>query len=216
MEALLKIILPYFFCSLAAYLAGAVNFAWLVARQRGIDIRKKGSGNPGTTNVGRVMGLSAAAVVFVGDVLKAAAMVFAARFLFSESPGIGEVTTLSCVLGHMYPFYLDFKGGKGVAVLLGAALGTNVRMFLLLIGVLLVIAFLTDHLFLGNLSAVAGFWIWSFLAGGHPAELAVLFVAVGLSFWKHRGNFKRLFAGEEKGLRKTFREKREKKRSERS
>lgn len=207
MDELLKIVLPYFFCCLAAYLAGAVNFAWIVARKRGIDIQHKGSGNPGTTNVGRVMGLSAAAVVFVGDVLKAAAMVFAARFLFSNSSGIGEAATLSCVLGHMYPFYLDFKGGKGVAVLLGAALGTNWRVFFLLIGVLLVVAFLSDHLFLGNLSAIAGFWLWSFLSGKGPAQLLALFVAVGLSFWKHRGNFARLFAGQEKSFRQSIREK---------
>lgn len=206
MDALLKNILPYFFCSLAAYLAGAVNFAWIVARKKGIDIQHKGSGNPGTTNVGRVMGLSAAAVVFVGDVLKAAAMVFAARFLFSDFPGIGEVTTLACVLGHMYPFYLDFKGGKGVAVLLGAALGTDWKVFFLLIGVLLVIAFLSDHLFLGNLSAVAGFWLWSFLSGKQPLELLALFIAVGLSFWKHQGNFSRLFAGQEKSLRASVRD----------
>ena len=206
MDALLKNILPYFFCSLAAYLAGAVNFAWIVARKKGIDIQHKGSGNPGTTNVGRVMGLSAAAVVFVGDVLKAAAMVFAARFLFSDFPGIGEVTTLACVLGHMYPFYLDFKGGKGVAVLLGAALGTDWKVFFLLIGVLLVIAFRSDHLFLGNLSAVAGFWLWSFLSGKQPLELLALFIAVGLSFWKHRGNFSRLFAGQEKSLRASVRD----------
>ncbi|MBQ3866805.1 MAG: glycerol-3-phosphate acyltransferase [Clostridia bacterium] len=207
MDAVLKIILPYFFCSLAAYLAGAVNFAWIVARKKGIDIQHKGSGNPGTTNVGRVMGLSAAAVVFVGDVLKAAAMVFAARFLFSDSPGIGEVTTLACVLGHMYPFYLDFKGGKGVAVLLGASLGTDWQVFFLLIAVLLVIAFLSDHLFLGNLSAAAGFWLWSFLSGKRPMELLALFIAVGLSFWKHRGNFARLFAGQEKSLRASVRDK---------
>ena len=94
MNAFLKNILPYFFCSLAAYLAGTVNFAWLIARSRGIDIRAAGSGNPGTTNAGRVMGLSTGVLVFVGDVLKSAAMVFAARFLFTDSPCIGAVTAL--------------------------------------------------------------------------------------------------------------------------
>ena len=77
----------------------------------------------------------------------------------------------------------------------------------LLIAILLVIAFLSDHLFLGNLSAVAGFWVWSFLSGKRPVELAALFIAVALSFWKHRGNFARLFAGQEKGIRKSVREK---------
>ena len=209
MDQLLRSILPYVFCSLSAYLAGTVNFAWLIARSRGIDIRAAGSGNPGTTNAGRVMGLSTGVLVFVGDVLKAAAMVFAARFLFTDSPCIGSVTTLACVLGHMYPFYLDFQGGKGIAVLLGAALGTDLRVF---IGLLLVIAFvavLTDYLFLGNLAAVLGFWLWSFLSGERPMELVLLGVAVALSFWRHRGNFARLFAGKEKGLRTSFREKKQ-------
>ena len=144
MNAFLKNILPYFFCSLAAYLAGTVNFAWLIARSRGIDIRAAGSGNPGTTNAGRVMGLSTGVLVFVGDVLKSAAMVFAARFLFTDSPCIGAVTALACVLGHMYPFYLDFQGGKGIAVLLGAALGTDLRVFILLLLVIAAVAVLSD------------------------------------------------------------------------
>lgn len=207
MNAFLKNILPYFFCSLAAYLAGTVNFAWLIARSRGIDIRAAGSGNPGTTNAGRVMGLSTGVLVFVGDVLKSAAMVFAARFLFTDSPCIGAVTALACVLGHMYPFYLDFQGGKGIAVLLGAALGTDLQVFILLLLVIAAVAVLSDYLFLGNLAAVAGFWLWTFFSGGKPMELLLLGIAVALSFWRHRGNFSRLFAGKEKGLRTSLKEK---------
>ncbi len=215
MYAVLKKVLPYIFCAMAAYLAGTVNFAWLVARARGVDIRTQGSGNPGTTNAGRVMGLGAAVLVFIGDVLKSAGMVFAADFLFSGSPAIGMVTALSCVLGHMFPFYLDFKGGKGVAVLLGAALGTDWRLFLALLIGIVVVAFFTDHLFLGNLSAVAGFWLWCLFSGRGPVDLLLLGIAVALSFWRHRGNFSRLFAGKEKGIRTTFAEKR-RKRAEKS
>lgn len=74
MQTFLKTVLPYVFCILAGYLAGAVNFAWLLAKKRGFDIRTKGSGNAGTTNAGRTMGSGVAAVVFLCDALKSALM----------------------------------------------------------------------------------------------------------------------------------------------
>ena len=132
MQAFLKTVLPYVFCILAGYLAGAVNFAWLLAKKRGFDIRTKGSGNAGTTNAGRTMGSGVAAVVFLCDALKSALMVWLAGFLFHSSPSIQTVTMAACVAGHLYPFYLEFQGGKGIAVLLGSALALDWRLFLIL------------------------------------------------------------------------------------
>ena len=201
MYAFLKTALPYIFCFAAAYLAGTVNFAWLTARRHGFDIRTRGSGNPGTTNAGRTMGLAAGAAVFIGDVVKSSAVVFCAGFLFPECPVIRMTTTVGCVMGHMYPFYLDYKGGKGIAVLLGSALAMDWRMFLALLVGIAVITFLTDYLFIGNLAAIAGYWIWCLLAGFRPLELILLLGLVVLSFWKHRGNIARLIAGKEVGIR---------------
>ena len=133
MQAFLKTVLPYVFCILAGYLAGAVNFAWLLAKKRGFDIRTKGSGNAGTTNAGRTMGSGVAAVVFLCDALKSALMVWLAGFLFHSSPSIQTVTMAACVAGHLYPFYLEFQGGKGIAVLLGSALALDWRLFLILV-----------------------------------------------------------------------------------
>ena len=133
MQTFLKTVLPYVFCILAGYLAGAVNFAWLLAKKRGFDIRTKGSGNAGTTNAGRTMGSGVAAVVFLCDALKSALMVWLAGFLFHSSPSIQTVTMAACVAGHLYPFYLEFQGGKGIAVLLGSALALDWRLFLILV-----------------------------------------------------------------------------------
>jgi len=201
MYAFLKTVLPYIFCFIAAYLAGTVNFAWLTARKRGFDIRTRGSGNPGTTNAGRTMGLGAGAVVFIGDVVKSSAMVFSAGFLFPHSPAIQMVTTVGCVMGHMYPFYLDFKGGKGIAVLLGSALALDWKMFLILLAGIVAITFLTDYLFIGNLTAIVGYWIWCLLSGRSTVELVLLGCMVALSLWKHRGNISRLISGREVGIR---------------
>ena len=179
MQTFLKTVLPYVFCILAGYLAGAVNFAWLLAKKRGFDIRTKGSGNAGTTNAGRTMGSGVAAVVFLCDALKSALMVWLAGFLFHSSPSIQTVTMAACVAGHLYPFYLEFQGGKGVAV----------------------ITFITDYMFIGTLSASVGYLVWCILTGRSGWDIAIMAATVALIFWKHRKNFARLVKGKELGIR---------------
>ena len=201
MQAFLKTVLPYVFCALAGYLAGAVNFAWLLAKKRGFDIRTKGSGNAGTTNAGRTMGSGAAAVVFVCDALKSALMVWLADFLFHSSPSIQTVTMAACVAGHLYPFYLEFQGGKGIAVLLGSALALDWRLFLILVAGVAVITFITDYMFIGTLSASVGYLVWCILTGRSGWDIAIMAATVALIFWKHRKNFVRLVKGKELGIR---------------
>ena len=111
MQTFLKTVLPYVFCILAGYLAGAVNFAWLLAKKRGFDIRTKGSGNAGTTNAGRTMGSGVAAVVFLCDALKSALMVWLAGFLFHSSPSIQTVTMAACV--PYAPRHTSMRGRPG-------------------------------------------------------------------------------------------------------
>ena len=201
MQAFLKTVLPYVFCALAGYLAGAVNFAWLLAKKRGFDIRTKGSGNAGTTNAGRTMGSGAAAVVFVCDALKSALMVWLADFLFHSSSSIQTVTMAACVAGHLYPFYLEFQGGKGIAVLLGGALALDWRLFLILVAGVAVITFITDYMFIGTLSASVGYLVWCILTGRSGWDIAIMAATVALIFWKHRKNFVRLVKGKELGIR---------------
>ena len=204
MHDFLKTIPPYLFCILAGYLAGAVNFAWLVAKKRGFDIRTKGSGNAGTTNAGRTMGSGVAVLVFVCDALKSAVMVWLAGLLFRSSPSIQTVTMAACVVGHLYPFYLEFQGGKGIAVLLGSALALDWRLFLILLAGVVVITFVTDYMFIGTLSASVAYLVWSILTGRSGWDIAILAVVVALIFWKHRKNFVRLVKGKELGIRASF------------
>lgn len=204
MDAFLDLILPYVFCAYAAYLAGTVNFAWLFAKKRGFDIRTRGSGNPGTTNAGRTMGLAVAALVFVLDVCKSALMVYMAGRFFGYCPAIRTVTIAACVLGHSFPFYLDFQGGKGIAVLLGSALAMDWRVFLVLLVGIAVLILLTDYMFIATLTATAGYWLWFYLSGKSLADVAILGVVVAMIFYKHRSNFARFFAGKELGLRSSF------------
>lgn len=204
LQKAIRIILPYIFCVVSGYLAGTVNFAWLIAKKKGFDIRTKGSCSAGTTNAGRTMGLPVAMVVFVCDVCKAAGMVFLAGYLFADCPSIQTVTSAACVAGHLYPFYLEFHGGKGIAVLMGSALALDWRLFLILLATTLLITFISDYMFLGTLTASAAYWVWYVLSGRSLWDLAVMFCVVGLIFWKHRGNFRRFAEGREMGIRSSF------------
>jgi acyl-phosphate glycerol 3-phosphate acyltransferase len=105
---------------LAAYLLGAVPFGYLVARLRGVDIFKAGSGNIGATNVGRVLGRKFGLFVFVLDFLKGAVPVAVVRYLLPEQPWAAVAAGLAAFVGHMFPVYLRFRGGKGVATGTGA------------------------------------------------------------------------------------------------
>ena len=200
----LQITLPYVFCLLAAYLAGSVNFAWLLAKRRGFDIRSRGSCNAGATNAGRTMGPLTALLVFSLDACKAAGVVYLSGFLFPESPSLPAATALGCVVGHLFPFYLEFRGGKGVSVLMGSALALDWRLFLLLLAWTAAVSCLSDYMFIGTLTAAVGYVVWFWLRGRPAWDLALMILSVGLIFWQHRKNFRRFFAGKELGLHATF------------
>jgi len=201
--------LPYIFCILSGYLMGTVNFAWLIAKAKGFDIRTKGSNNAGTTNAGRTMGIPTGILVLLCDIGKSALMVWLAGAVFSSSPSIEAVMIAALVAGHMYPFYLEFKGGKGVAVLLGSALALDWRLCLVMligIGICIVI---TDYMFVGTLLAAVCYWVWFLVCGRNLADLILMFFMVAMVFFKHRANFARLIAGKELGMRASFLKKKE-------
>ena len=104
---------------IVAYLIGSVNFAILFSRRQGSDVRDSGSGNAGTTNMIRVYGRKVGVAVFVCDFLKAALAVFLG-ILFMPADGFGYLAAVFCMLGHIFPIYFNFRGGKGVAVFVGA------------------------------------------------------------------------------------------------
>ena len=131
-------------------------------------------------------------------------MVWLAGALFGNSPNIEVVMIAALVAGHMYPFYLEFKGGKGIAVLLGSALALDWRLFLVMLAGIGLIILISDYMFVGTLMASVCYWVWFLVSGRDTVDLAVMFVLVALVFWKHRANFARLTAGKELGVRASF------------
>jgi glycerol-3-phosphate acyltransferase PlsY len=185
-----------------AYLLGSVPFAFLVTRRRGIDLRHKGSGNLGATNVLRTAGVWPAVIVMLLDVLKGSAAVFAAQAITS---GIAAPVAagLASILGHIYPPWLGFRGGKGVAtaagvfaVLAPAALGIAVVVFVITVVV-------TRFVSAGSVAAAIALVIAAAVTNAPGPVVAGAAGAATMILFRHRANMERLVAGTERrvGLR---------------
>ncbi len=180
-----------------AYLVGSVSSAILVARALGLeDPRNVGSKNPGATNILRYGGRLAAVLTLLGDVLKGIVPVTLAHLL-THSPGILAATALAAFIGHLYPLFFGFKGGKGVATALGVWTAINPWIGLLLILTWAVTAAITRYSSLSGLVAAALAPIYVAWLMPSWAYVSVMFIISGLLFYRHWPNIQRLRAGEE-------------------
>ncbi|MBF0155353.1 MAG: glycerol-3-phosphate 1-O-acyltransferase PlsY [Magnetococcales bacterium] len=181
-----------------AYLIGAIPFGLIVGRMVGAgDIRTQGSGNIGATNVLRVAGRRAGAVALFLDIGKGALVAGSAAWLFGSDSVVAAAAVLSAFLGHLYPVYLRFRGGKGVAVALGALLAWTPLSGLLMAVTWLGMAKLVR---ISSLSALTAFVVGPLSLGWLPAPplAPVVHGAITLLvFWRHRANIRRLLTGTE-------------------
>jgi len=181
----------------AGYLLGSLSSAIITCRLLGLpDPRSQGSGNPGATNVLRIGGKKAAAITLIGDMLKGLLPVLAAKLLGADV-SIQAAVAVAAFLGHLYPLFFGFKGGKGVATALGVLLGLHWPVGLLTIATWLVIAKVFKISSLAALLAilVTPLYIW-WLIPKQSLSIAMLFMGT-LLFWRHRSNIKGLLAGRE-------------------
>ena len=181
----------------AGYLLGSIATAVLVSRALGADDpRTGGSGNPGATNVLRLAGRRAAVLTLAGDIVKGIVPVLVAR-AFDLPPGLVALVGLAAFLGHLYPVFFGFQGGKGVATALGVLLAMQPLLGGSVLATWLVVAGVTRYSSLAALvaSVLAPACAW-FLSGDPGVFGAVSIMAV-LLVWRHRANIRRLRAGEE-------------------
>lgn len=198
-------------CLLAGYLFGLLQSGFLYGKLHNIDIRNYGSGNSGTTNALRVMGPKAGALVFIGDFLKALIPCLLVRFFFREQPDMIYLlilyTSFGVILGHNYPFYLNFKGGKGIAATAGLIVALDLRLMLLCLVAFLLIVAVTRYVSLGSLVVATILLVWLIIFGSNgtygvssgmlPEYYIMAALISGLAFWRHRANIVRLVRGRE-------------------
>ena len=207
-------------CFLIGYALGLVQTAYIVGKCKGIDIRNYGSGNSGTTNALRVLGTKAGLIVFAGDMLKAIITAIIIRFTFAQMyPELRFLLIIyggaGCILAHDFPFYMHFKGGKGIAATGGMILAFHGSFFFPGLAYFFVPYLITHYVSLGSLILYAGFFIQLVVTGQmnlfgiydgiSQASLNEMYIIAGflmiLAYWQHRANIVRLIKGEE---RKTY------------
>ena len=184
---------------IAAYLIGSIPFAWLVARRRGTDLRQVGSGNLGAANVMRSSGVSAGAMVAALDIAKGAASVWLAARV-GDGAELPAAAGLAAIIGHIYPIWLRFRGGKGVATACGVfAVLTPLAMPVAIV-IFTATVWMTKYISLGSVLATMALPPVAYALGSpSPAVLAATAAAILIVF-RHRSNLMRLRMGTERRI----------------
>jgi len=189
---------------LAAYLLGSIPFGVVVARARGVDLRGVGSGNIGATNAARALGKKLGALVLLLDALKGFAPVLAARLVLARAPHadcLVATTALLAFAGHLFPLYLRFRGGKGVATALGVFLALSPLAALGAFAIYALTYVVTRISSLGSLTAAAAFVpLLYFLSARNRVLTALAAVIVVAIVASHHENLRRLLRREERRL----------------
>ena len=192
------------FIILMGYLLGCSNMAWYLAKLKKADLRSGGSGNLGASNAVVLLGWKAGVLTAVHDIGKAVLAVLIARWLFPEIEYIDTVAGVSCVLGHIFPFYLKFRGGKGFASYWGMTLALNWKLALAIAVAVIAVTILTDYIVCGTLTTIFSVPVYMVFARGWIIAL-ILFIATAVIFVKHWENYPRMLNGTELGLRSAIR-----------
>lgn len=183
-----------------AYLLGSVPFALVIGKGLyGVDVREKGSGNTGTTNVFRVLGAGAGALVFIGDAAKGLVPVLLARSLApaDDAALVAVLAAIAAIAGHNWSIFLKGKGGKGVATGGGAIIGLMPWLFLILFAIFWVVLLLTRYVSISSLAAALSFSVLTITTGQPRPYIVFAFLGTAVVFFAHRSNLGRLARGEE-------------------
>ncbi len=193
----------YILTILVAYLIGSSNMSYYISKLKKVDIKGRGSQNLGASNTVILMGWRAGVLVGAHDIAKGVLAVLLANAFF-DLPYIGAVAGVSCIFGHIFPFYLKFKGGKGFASFIGVAFALNWKWSLILAAFIIAAILITDYLVVGTtltvilVPAVFGITEHSLILSG------ILLIATVIIVAKHWENYVRIFKGEEYRLLKAF------------
>lgn len=200
------------YCLIIGYICGLFQTSYLIGKSKNIDIREHGSGNAGTTNALRIMGKKAGAMTLIGDCLKSVVAMLLVKNLFAAS-GADMMALLmlyagaGVILGHNFPCYLNFKGGKGVAASVGMVICFDMKIFLICAVIFFTIFFLTHYVSLCSLTAYLSAFILMIIQGqkgvygmsaNYLVELYILMACLtALAYYRHRANIVRLIHGTE-------------------
>ena len=190
---------------LLSYLIGCSNMAFYVSKYKRVDLRKAGSGNLGASNTMILLGWKPAIIVGLHDIFKAVLAVVLAKLLCPDQLLMQAGAGVACVLGHMFPFYLRFKGGKGFASYLGMTFALNWRFALIVLLAVIVVTLVSDYIVAGTMTTILVVPTYMGYTTRSLPLAGILCIATGAMLIKHKDNYVRLLNGTEVGLRRANR-----------
>ncbi len=193
---------------LIGYAFGCIQSAYFLSKMVGkMDIREHGSGNAGASNITTIMGVKFGFIVGLVDVLKGIFAVLVVKWIYPDSPDLAYLSGIMAILGHIFPFYLKFRGGKGVATLVGMMFGLNWKLGILFLLLVALPALLIDYIVAGSFTAFVALPVVTYFL-----EYPLIFTVMGvcltiLCFYLHRANIQRIINKEEVKIRAVLKKK---------
>jgi len=190
----------YILIILIGYLLGCSSMSYYLGKLNGFNMKEKGTGNLGASNTMMLIGWKAGVIVALHDILKSVVAVLIVRYFFPNTPFQDVLAGTACILGHIFPFYLNFTGGKGLASYIGVALALDWKFALVLIVLAILITLITDYIVSATFTTLIITPIY-FGIFYHWMMALILGVASFVMVFKHIENIKRIINGTEVGLR---------------
>ena len=188
-----------------SYLLGCSNMAKYIAAIKKVDLSAGGSGNPGASNAVILMGWKAGVLTALHDIGKSALAVVLARLVFPDLPHIGAAAGVASVLGHIYPFWMGFKGGKGFASYLGMTIALNWKISIVVLLLVGIVTLVTDYIVAATTTTIVIVPVWLGFAAHSLTMALILLIATAVIAWRHRENYVRMYNGTEIRFRKAGR-----------
>lgn len=192
--------MEFLYCSLIGYLIGTISPSYIIAKIKGLDIKKKGSGNAGASNVLILFGKMLGVICAILDIAKAYFSILLTETLFPDFGYAFAVTGCACIIGHVFPFYMNFKGGKGLACLGGMILKFDVKIFLIMLAAEAVIALITDYICFVPITASVAFSIIVGVITDDALSSTIIWISAIVILFKHVENIHRIKKGTEAHL----------------
>lgn len=194
----------YIICILCAYLIGSISPSLIISTIKKKNIREHGTGNLGASNTAILLGVKWGVVVGLCDILKGLISVLVVKSLFPEMTALHYFVAAACVLGHIFPFYLKFKGGKGLATYFGIMLGLSWLAFIIVGLIFLIVSFVTDYIVVGTVSTITLFPIYTYVVYKDIIGVCVLALLWAVIGFKHRKNYVNIYHKTEVGIKEAF------------
>ena len=196
--------MAYLIVFVIGYLLGCSNLAAIIAKVKGVDLASKGSGNPGTSNAVILMGWRIGVLVGIHDIGKAVLAVVLAKLLFPNTVGCAEAAGVACVIGHIFPVFMKFKGGKGFASYIGMMVALNWKFALVILAAVVLVTLVFDYLVVGTTLTVISLPAYMAVTSVGWIPVLIICIATAVIIFKHRKNYVRIWKGTEIGLRSTI------------